>query len=84
MTRIIWSPKSLRDLDEIEGFIAQHNPVIARRYVQKIVRCTDRLHMFPKSGGFVEEDESKRYRQVLHGNYRSSIDTIQTETPSLS
>jgi hypothetical protein len=26
--------------------------------------------LFPNSGGFVEEDELHRYRQVLQGNYR--------------
>lgn len=70
MTRIIWSRKSLRDLDGIEAYIAQHNAVAARRVVQKIVRRTDRLLLFPQSGGYVEEDEARRYRQVLQGNYR--------------
>jgi len=70
MTQIIWSPKSLRDLDGIEAYIAKHNPVAAKRLVQKIIRRTDRLELFPNSGGYVEEDESHRYRQVLQGNYR--------------
>ena len=70
MTRIIWSPKSVRDLAEIEAYIAQHNPVAAKRLVQKIIRRTDRLQSSPNSGGLVEEDERRRYRQVLLGNYR--------------
>src|SRR5687767_1514967 len=70
MTRILWSRKALRDLDAIEAYIAQHNPIAAKRVVQKIVRRTDRLLLLPQSGGFVEEDESYRYRQVLQGNYR--------------
>lgn len=70
MTTILWSPKSLRDLDGIEGYIAQHNPTAGRRLVQKIIGRTDRLVLFPNSGSFVEEDELRRYRQVLQGNYR--------------
>jgi plasmid stabilization system protein ParE len=70
MTRIIWSPKSLRDLDAIEGYVAQHNPVAAKRLVQKIIQRTDRLNRFPSSGEYVAEDASRRYRQVLQGNYR--------------
>jgi toxin ParE1/3/4 len=70
MTQIVWTKKSLRDLEAIEGYVAQHNPVAAKRLVQKIIRRTDRLKLFPKSGGLVEEDELRRYRQVIQGNYR--------------
>jgi addiction module RelE/StbE family toxin len=70
MTRIQWSPKSIRDLDAIEAFVAQQNAVAARRLVQKIIRRTDRVRLFPLSGGYVLEDESRVYRQVLQGNYR--------------
>jgi toxin ParE1/3/4 len=70
MTDIVWSPKSLRDLDDIEAYVAQRNPTAARRLVQKIVRRMDRVQMFPNSGGYVEEDDTRGYRQVLQGNYR--------------
>jgi toxin ParE1/3/4 len=70
MTQIIWSPKSSQDLDGIHAYVAQHNPTAAKRLIQKIIRRTDRLVLFPNSGGYVEEDESRRYRQVLQGNYR--------------
>jgi addiction module RelE/StbE family toxin len=70
MTRIIWSPKSVRDLEAINEYIAQFNPAAARRLIQKIIQRTERLQSFPNSGGFVEEVESRRYRQVLQGNYR--------------
>jgi addiction module RelE/StbE family toxin len=70
MMAILWSPKSLRDLDAIEGYVAQHNPVAAHRLVQKVIRRTDRLQHFPLSGGCIPEDEGRVYRQVLQGNYR--------------
>ncbi len=70
MTRIVWSAKSLRDLVAIEAYIAQFNPVAARRLVQKIIRRTEMLQSSPNSGGFVEQDDRRRYRQVLQGNYR--------------
>lgn len=71
MTAIRWSPKSLRDLEGIEEYVARHNPTAARRLVQKIIGRTDRILHFPNSGSFVEEDELHRYRQVLQGNYRA-------------
>ena len=70
MTRIVWSPKSFSDLEGIEGYVAQFNPTAAKRLVQKISRRTERLERFPNSRGYVEEDGSRRYRQVLQGNYR--------------
>lgn len=70
MTQVIWSPRALFDLDAIEAYIAQDNTTAARRLVAKIVERAKRIEMFPESGGFVEEDESHRYRQVLQGNYR--------------
>jgi Plasmid stabilization system protein len=70
MTAIVWSPKLLRDLDDIKGYVAQHNPTAALRLIRKIVRRMDRIEMFPNSDGYVEEDDSRRYRQVLQGNYR--------------
>jgi toxin ParE1/3/4 len=70
MTPIIWTPSAIRDLEGIEAYVAQYRPVAARRLVQKIVKRTERLARFPLSGGYVEEDERRRYRQVLQGNYR--------------
>jgi len=70
MTRVIWSRRALDDLDAIEAYIAKDNATAARRLVAKIVHRTKRIELFPESGGFVEEDESHRYRQVLHGNFR--------------
>jgi toxin ParE1/3/4 len=86
MTRIVWSPKSVLDLEGIRGYIAQHNPTAALRLVQKIIRRTDRIALFPKSGGLVEEDQSRRYRQVLQGNFRvidRYDDALDTATQSL-
>jgi len=40
MTRIVWSPKSIRDLDAIEVYVAQYNPTAAKRLVHKIIRRT--------------------------------------------
>lgn len=70
MTRVVWSPLALADLDAIEAYIAKDNPVAARRLIVKIVKRTKRIESFPLSGGWVEEDDHKRYRQVLQGNYR--------------
>jgi plasmid stabilization system protein ParE len=51
-------------------YIAKDSVTAARRLVAKIVHRARRIETFPESGGFVEEDESHRYRQVLQGNFR--------------
>lgn len=35
MTRVIWSPRALDDLDAIEAYIAKDNPTAARRVIAK-------------------------------------------------
>jgi plasmid stabilization system protein ParE len=58
MIRIVWSQKSLRDLDAIQAYVSTFSPTAASRLVQKIIRRTDRLMAYPNSGGLVEEDEA--------------------------
>jgi plasmid stabilization system protein ParE len=70
MTRVIWSPRALLDLDAIKSYIAKDHPAAASRLVAKIIMRAKRIELFPLSGGFVEEDDQQRYRQVLQGNYR--------------
>jgi plasmid stabilization system protein ParE len=70
MTRVIWSPRALLDLDAIESHIAKDHPSAASRLIAKIIKRAKRIELFPLSGGYVEEDDHQRYRQVLQGNYR--------------
>jgi toxin ParE1/3/4 len=70
MTRVIWSPRALADLDAIEAYIAKDRPVAGQRLVAKIVKRAKRIELFPLSGSIVQEDDRQRYRQILQGNYR--------------
>lgn len=55
MTRLIWSPRSIRDLESIRERIAQDSPLYAGLVVQRLVRAPERLLDFPHSGRAVPE-----------------------------
>jgi toxin ParE1/3/4 len=63
----------MRAADEYEAavtYVAQHAPVAAHRLAQRIMQRIRSLRRHPDSGGFVPEDTSGRYRQLIEGNYR--------------
>ena len=70
MAQIIWDPVAIDDLDEIARYIARSAPVAARRLVQRIIDRVEKLKKFPLSGGFIDEDSRRIYRQLIQGNYR--------------
>jgi toxin ParE1/3/4 len=70
MARIVWSRQATEDLQDIIEYISRDSPITARRFAKKIIARVDLLIHLPLSGGFVLEDESRTYREVLQGNYR--------------
>jgi plasmid stabilization system protein ParE len=70
MAKLVWSPASLRDIASIVAFIAADSPVAAKRFREKLLARTRQLKTTPLMGGYVLEDESRTYRELLHGNYR--------------
>ena len=55
MTRIVWSPQSLRDIEAIRAYIAEDSPRYADLTVRRIVAAVERLTDFPESGRMVPE-----------------------------
>lgn len=70
MAKIVWSPKALSDLEGVLDYIARNAPVAAHRFVAKLVLRVESLEIHPLLGGYVPEDESHTYRELLQGNYR--------------
>ncbi len=70
MVDIIWSPGALRDLQGILEYIAKDAPVAAKRFGEKILARTRQLRTSPLLGGFILEDPSQTYRELIQGNYR--------------
>jgi plasmid stabilization system protein ParE len=63
----------MKAADEFAGAIAYiepQAPIAARRLAQRIMQRIRSLRRFPESGGFIPEDDSQRYRQLIEGSYR--------------
>ena len=84
MTRILWSPQSLRDLEAQRAYIAQDSEPYADLTVRRIVTAVDRLEQFPLSGRIVPERRSPWLREVIVGRfrvvYRVGTDTVEIVT----
>ena len=53
MTKLLWSPQSLRDLQSIRDYVATDSPRYAALVVERIVQGVERLAAFPDSGRVV-------------------------------
>ncbi len=68
MAQVIWSPYSVKRLDEIGDYIAEDSPVRAYDFVIKLMDSAKNLIKFPNSGSVVPENEN--FRQVVCDGYR--------------
>ncbi len=70
MTKLIWSPQALRDLEAIRDYIAADSPRYAALVVERIVVGAERVRSFPESGRVVPERNSPEIREVIVKPYR--------------
>lgn len=84
MTRIVWSPQSLRDIEAIRAYIAEDSPHYADLTVRRIVGAVERLADFPESGRMVPECSQHDIREVVVRTfrvvYRLSSETVEIAT----
>lgn len=64
MAEIIWTERSLIQLNEIAEYIALSNPMAAAGLVKKIYNKIQRLELFPKSGRTPIETSEFSYREI--------------------
>jgi len=67
---IIWSPRSVADVEEIRAYIAADSTAYADLTARRLVAAVERLRMFPDSGRMVPERQSPDLREVLSGKFR--------------
>jgi len=70
VTRIIWSPQALLDLESIRAYIAHDSPRYAELVVRRLVMAVERLSTFPESGRVVPERNAKDIREIIVQPYR--------------
>jgi len=82
--RLIWSPRSILDLESIREHIAQDSELYADLVVQRLIRAPDRLQQFPESGRIVPERSQAELRELIvrpfRVVYRLRDDSIQIVT----
>ena len=84
MTELIWSPRSVADLEEIRAYIETDAPAWADLTVRRLVAAVERLRQFPDSGRMVPERQSPELREVVSGKcrivYRRRPGTVEIAT----
>ena len=70
MTRLIWSPQALQDLEGIRDYISRDSPRYARLVVERIIDGIERLATFPESGRIVPEVNDPAIREIILAPYR--------------
>jgi addiction module RelE/StbE family toxin len=70
VTKLIWSPQALRDLEAIRDYVATDSPRYAALVVERIVQGVERLSGFPESGRVVPERNDPQLREVIVRPYR--------------
>ena len=70
MTKLIWSPQSVRDLENIRDYIAADSPRYAALVVERIIQGVERLTSFPESGRVVPERNDPLLREIIIRPYR--------------
>lgn len=70
MTRIIWAPQAIEDVEAIRAYVARDSPHYADLLVERLVSAVARLEANPLSGRVVPEVGDDALREVIHGNYR--------------
>lgn len=70
MTRIVWAPQAVEDVEAIRTYVARDSPHYADLVLEQIVAAVALLASSPRSGRVVPEVGDESLREVIHGNYR--------------
>jgi addiction module RelE/StbE family toxin len=70
MVKIVWTDKSLEDLDNIGHYIALDSERYAKIVVQSLFRAVDVLEKHPQIGRVVPEFNAENIRELIKGSYR--------------
>ena len=70
MTRLVWTPQALADVEAIRGYIRRDSFRYAEITVARIILAVERLDQFPESGRVVPEVGRNNLPELILGNYR--------------
>lgn len=70
MSRLIWSPRAVEDLDAIREHIARDSVAYSKLVLARLLATPERLVRFPESGRMVPEFGSPNLREIIVRPYR--------------
>jgi len=70
MVKIVWTERSLTDLEDIADYIAKDSEKYASLTIEKIIYQTLILEKQPQIGRIVPELNNRKFRELIIGNYR--------------
>jgi toxin ParE1/3/4 len=70
MVKLIWSPRSLQDLDNACEYISRESPRYAYLFADRIVRFIETISYQPLLDAIVPEYNRRDLRERLFQNYR--------------
>ena len=70
MTRLTWSPRSIRDLESIREYIARDSPLYADLVAQRLVHAPEHLQQFPEASRIVPERDEPHLRELIVRPFR--------------
>lgn len=75
MVRIIWTKRSLTDLQDVADFISKDSKKFAKLTVEKLIETAKLIEENQLIGRIVPELNQQDIREIITGNYRIIFDT---------
>jgi len=67
---VSFTESAYADLEDIENYISEDSPAVARKFISRIFDRIDQLYMYPESGKFLPEIKDNKLRELLLNKYR--------------
>lgn len=70
MMKVLWTKPAFLDLQSIKEYIARDSVYYSEKFMMDIIKATERLSQFPKSGRVVPEIGEENTREIIYCSYR--------------
>lgn len=80
---IVITESAYADLEDIENYISQDSPAIARNFINRIFDKIDYLYQYPSFGKPVPEISDKSIRELLLNKYRIIYQVVDERNISI-
>ena len=79
MVKVIWTGRSLKDLEEIGDYISRDSPTYAKLTLEKLIETAKLIEVSQLIGRVVPEVNQADIRELITGNYRIIYQAVEKE-----